>query len=207
MSTNPLARHRGFTLIEIMVVLVISAGLVALMAGLYRTVAQSALALRSGKQEWLLQRQLRDQSQHLFSTAKTPLHPIVGRPSELYLTTWQSRAAGVDGKPVIAYFHYNENDRTLYYHEQPLPPWWAEAASMYNPDRMQAELRDTPPRKLVTGIAELDMLYLPGDAPDTLPERWQHQWSQEKPPALIQLRFTKAGKNYSIWFETRTIDT
>ena len=199
-------RQQGFTLIETMVVLAISVGLVALMSGLYRAVGQSALALRSGQQEWMLQRQLREQLPHLFNIEKTPLHPIDGRSTELYLASWQSRGTATEGKPVIAYYHYDRTERALYYHEQPLPPWWANAASMYNPERLQSDLRSTPPRKLVTGITELDMLYLPGDAPDTLPEHWQHEWRKEKPPRLIQLQFIKAGKNYSIWFETRTID-
>lgn len=199
-------RYKGFTLIEIMVVLVISVGLVALMAGLYRAVGQSALALRSGQQEWLLQRQLRDQLPRLFGVTPSPLPPIYGRSTELYLTSWQSRAASGEGKPVIAYYRYDERERALYYYEQPLPPWWADAASMYNPDRLRSELRNSEPYKLVTGIDTLEMFYLPTDAPDTRPERWLHEWKQERPPILIQVRFSKAGRNYSIWFETRVID-
>lgn len=203
---TPKLRHQGFTLIEILVVLAISVGLVALMAGLYRTVAQSALALRSGQQEWLLQRQLREQLPRLFSVHDSPLHSINGRSTELYLASWQSRATFNEGKPVIAYYRYDETDRTLYYHEQPLPPWWANAASMYNPERLQSDLRNSAPYKLATGIAELEILYLPIDAADTRPERWLHEWMHEQPPKLIQLRFNKAGKNYSIWFETRVTD-
>jgi len=205
-SRAPVFRHQGFTLIEIMVVLAISVGLVALMAGLYRTVGQSALALRSGQQEWLLQRQLREQLPRLFGVSHSPLHAINGRSTELYLASWQSRATFNEGKPVIAYYRFDERERALYYYEQPLPPWWANAASMYNPEQLQSDLRNSEPYKLVTGIAELELLYLPNDAADTQPERWLHEWKQEQPPKLIQLRFNKAGKNYSIWFETLAIN-
>lgn len=199
-------RHQGFTLIEIMVVLAISVGLVALMAGLYRTVAQSALALRSGQQEWLLQRQLREQLPRLFNANNSPLHSINGHSTELYLASWQSRATFNEGKPVVAYYRYDKKDRTLYYYELPLSPWWGNAASMYNPERLQSDLRNSEPYKLVTGITELEMLYLPADAADTRPERWLHEWKYEQLPRLIQLRFNKAGKSYSIWLEARPID-
>lgn len=199
-------RHQGFTLVEILVVLAISVGLVALMAGLYRTVAQSALSLRSGQQEWLLQRQLREQLPRLFSVNNSPLHSVNGRSTELYLASWQSRENFNEGKPVIACYRYDERERALYYYEQTLPSWWGNAAAMYNPERLQSDLRHSEPYKLVTGIAELEMLYLPMDAADTRPERWLSEWVGERPPKLIQLRFNKAGKSYSIWFETRVID-
>lgn len=189
-----------------MVVLVICVGLVTLMTGLYRSVGKSAVALRGGQQEWMMQRQLREQALHLFSLPKSEIQPVLGTPAEIYLTSWQSKAGGLDGKPALLHYFYDEKDRTLYYQEQPLPPWWSERKNDLEMTRLQADMREAPRHKALTGAEDLTFSYLSAEAKEPRPERWLHEWHENAAPGLLQIQFLKAGKKYALWFEIRATD-
>lgn len=196
-------RESGFTLIEIMVVLVICLGLVALMTSLYRSVGKSAIALRGGHQEWAAQQQLREQFQHLAYMPGDRLQPVVGLGMELYLLDWQSKAASLDGKPVFVRYHYNSGERTLYYQEYPLPAWWENTLAARNAMPKDAEILAAPSNKVLTGVEALSWSYLPATAPDTRVLWWLNEWRQKEPPKLIQLQFSKSGHRYTVLFDTR----
>lgn len=197
---------RGFTLIETLVVAAICAGLVALMTVLYQAVGTSAQALRAGQQEWLVQRQLREQLRHLFVVRNVPVKPVSGASKELVFTSWRSRAHALNGMPVMVYFRYDERERALYYHEQPLPAWWSAQAATWNADRLRDEARASRAVKVMAAVDDLRFLFLAEGAADPGPDGWAGEWREDKAPRLIQLNFTKAGRTYSIWFETLAID-
>ena len=196
----------GFTLIEIMVVLLICVGLVTLMTTLYQSVGKSAIALRGGQQEWNAQQQVREQLLHLFNIPSNVSPPVVGQSAELYLASWQSGADASDGKPVLGYYHYVASERALYYQEYPLSAWWQGAASAFDLLHLQPDVRAAPSRKVLTGVESLAFAYLKKGAADVRPEHWAREWRDAAAPKLIQLRFTKAGRNYTIWLETRATD-
>lgn len=196
----------GFTLVETLVVMALCAGLVALIAVLYRTVGVSAQALRGGQQEWLLQRQVREQLQSLFVVPKSPLKAVSGASKELYFASWRSRAQALSGMPAMVYLRYDEGERALYYHELPLPAWWSAQAASWNTARMQDAVRASRGIRLMTAVDELRFLYLAEDAADPHPQRgWSAEWRGDKAPRLIQMKFTRAGRSYSIWFATVAI--
>jgi len=198
-------RHGGgFTLIEIMVVLVICLGLVTLMTTLYQSVGKSAIALRGGQQEWNVQQKMREQLLHLFNIPAIP--SVAGQSSELYLASWQSGADAASGKPVLGYYHYVAKERALYYQENPLPAWWQDNVPAFDLSQLRLDVRATPSRKILTGIDSLAFVYLKKGAADMRPEYWERNWQDPAAPALIQLQFTKAGRNYTIWFDTRATD-
>lgn len=197
-------RLRGFTLIEILVVLAICVGLVALMAGLYRAVGRSALALRSGGQEWAMQRHLRDQLSHLFVVPRIAGRSLEGGAAELTVYSWQSRSAGTSGMPVLAQYRYDESTRALYYQEQALPAWWPNAD--FDPSRLRYQAREVTPRKLLSGVEELSFRFLPADATEMHAGLWRNAWSQDGVPRLVELHFSRAGRGYTLWFETRSTD-
>lgn len=198
---------RGFTLVETLVVMTICAGLVALVAVLYKAVATSAQALRGGQQEWLAQRQLRGQLQRLFVVPKAPLKAVTGEARELYLCSWQSRAQGLDGMPAMAYLRYDESAKTLYYHELPLPAWWSAQAATWSAARLQEAVRAAQGIKLMTAVEDLRFLYFAdGTADPQLEEAWMPEWRADKAPRLIRINFTKAGRSYSLWFATLAIE-
>jgi prepilin-type N-terminal cleavage/methylation domain-containing protein len=202
------SRHgmSGFTLIEIMVVLLICLGLVTLMTTLYQSVGKSAIALRGGQQEWNAQQQMREQLLHLFNIPSNVSLPVAGQSSELYLASWQGGADASSGKPVLGYYHYAADERTLYYQENPLPAWWQDKAPAFNPSQLQLDVRAMPSKKVLTGVDSLAFVYLKKGAADMSLKYWERDWKDPAAPVLIQLQFTKAGRNYTIWFETRATD-
>ena len=204
---------RGFTLVETLVVLTICAGLVALVAVLYKSVATSAQALRGGQQEWLVQRQVREQLQRLFVAPKesasreAPVKSVSGAALELYLCSWQSREQGQHGMPAMVYLRYDQSAKTLYYHEMPLPAWWSAQSAAWNELRMQEAVRAARAIKLMTAVEDLRFLYLAdGSADPQLETAWTAEWRADRAPRLIRLNFTKAGRSYSLWFATLAIE-
>lgn len=200
------AGMNGFTLIEIMVVLLICLGLVTLMMTLYQSVGKSAIALRGGQQEWNVQQQMREQLLHLFNAPSNVGHPVAGQSTELYLASWQSGADASSGKPVLGYYHYVADERALYYQEAPLPAWWQNNSPAFNPSRLQLDVRAMPSKKVLTGVDSFAFVYLNKGATDMQLKYWERNWNEVAAPMLIQLQFTKAGRNYTIWLETRTTD-
>jgi prepilin-type N-terminal cleavage/methylation domain-containing protein len=203
----------GFTLIEIMVVLIICLGLVTLMTTLYQSVGKSAIALRGGQQEWEVQQQMREQILHLLHVPANAnnfqanvIVPVAGQSAELYLASWQSGADASSGKPVLGYYHYVAAERVLYYQETPLPAWWQNNNAVLIPAQIQLDARAMPSRKVLTGVDSLEFVYLKKGAADMSREYWESNWHDPLSPALIQLQFNKAGRNYTIWFETRSTD-
>jgi len=212
-SHKEICHHRGmsgFTLIEIMVALIICLGLVILMTTLYQSVGKSALALRGGQQEWNAQQQMREQMLHLFNippdVKSNVITPVVGQSAELYLASWQSGADATSGKPVLGYYHYVAKDRTLYYQEGPLPAWWQDNTSAFDPSQLQLNVRATPSKRILTGVDSLAFVYLSKGTTFMRQGYWEQNWQDPVAPSLIQLQFTKAGRKYAIWFETRATD-
>jgi prepilin-type N-terminal cleavage/methylation domain-containing protein len=198
---------RGFTLIETLVVMAICVGLIAMMTALFRSVGTSAQALRGGQQEWLMQRQVREQLLHLFSMPKATLAPLSGKPNEMYFSSWRSRAQALNGMPAIGYFRYDAATRTLWYHELPLPAWWSGQASEWNASRLQEDVRLAHGFKVLTAVDDLRFRFLADGGEDPLQDRaWVQEWLADKAPRLVQMNFTKAGRSYSIWFSTLALD-
>ena len=198
---------RGFTLVETLVVAAICVGLAALMTVLYRSVGRSAQAISAGQQEWLVQRQLREQLQQLFVARDSPLQALSGAATELAFSSWRSRAHALDGMPVLAYFRYDAAERSLYYHELPLPAWWSAQAVSWNAVQLREQVRAARAVRIAAAVDDLHFRFLAGAAAGTQPERWASEWRAERPPRVIQLNFTKAGRAYSIWLETFAIET
>jgi len=197
-------RPGGFTLMEILIVLAICVGLVALVTGVYRSVGRSALSLRSGGHEWSVQHQLRSQLLHVFVAPPIAGRQLEGQASELTVFSWHSRGAGSNGKPVLARYHYDGTKRVLYYQEQALPAWWPTAT--FDLSLLRYQTLQSAPSQLLNGVEDLSFRFLPGDATDIGEAQWRSAWRQDGAPRLVELHFSRAGRSYTLWFETRSAD-
>lgn len=195
-------RAPGFTLIETLVVLVISVGLVILMAQLFRSVGQSVLALKGGNPEWTAQSQIREQLNQLFLLPGKPV--VGGGRQELYFFTWRSNVTGTDGKPALAYFEYRADDRALYYREKPLPAWWAEAPQL---SQERSGIESLTPTKIMAGVEDMRFYFVPPGAQSVEREGWQDTWpAGQVPPRLVVATFSRGGRDYTLWFDLRGTD-
>ena len=186
-------RPQGFTLVEILVVLVISVGLVALMATLYRSVGQAAKALRTDNSGLMLQLVMREQLLNGFGFAipgSTPASSqvavpwISGSAHELYFLTWRSRSRGTLGKPVLAHYRCDPDERILAYRERELPAWWG---SQKFPDVRQqiGDLQNIPFEKVVTGLGDCRFDYFDSVPLKSASVEGSASWGRDLPPKLV----------------------
>jgi prepilin-type N-terminal cleavage/methylation domain-containing protein len=209
-------RTRGFTLVEILVVLAISAGLVLLMASLYRTAGKTLQSLRGISKEWNLQHQLREQLGHLMLDNTNGLVGLQGRQDTLYLTTWYSRQAGMSGKPVLAMYRHNPEKRSIDYAEWTLPPWWDNRSNLQSgllPDLTQLANSLAPAGierdslTLASGIVGFRLRYF--DTKNLTPniQSWEDRWQPAAagPPSLVSIEMERSDTTFSLIAETRAV--
>ena len=200
------ATHRrpasgGFTLIETLVVMVISVGLVAVMAILFRTVGHAAIALKGDNAEWAVQTLLRGQ---LTSGFHLPGQVwIDGTGHQLTFLTWRSRINGLDGQPVVAQYRYEPAERALTYREAPLPAWW-DNPNFPDLTRLSSELATAPSVKLINAIESLEFKFLASDSTELEPKALSNYWQQMAAPKLVLLTFSRTRDNL-LWLDVRSI--
>jgi hypothetical protein len=188
----------GFTLIEVLDVLVISVGLVITMALLFRTVAQTTLLLRGSNDEWTLQTRLREQLRHLLILPGES--PLISDGKEITFTTWKSQRDGHTGKPVIAQYRYDASERIVYYRERELAAWWPKPPKF---SEIRYLLAQSPETRVASGIDDLRLLFVAPEAIDLNPSSLQASWQKAETPRIVQLNFTRAARPYSLYLETR----
>lgn len=198
--TSRLSSNRGFTLIETLVVMAISVGLVVLMAGLFRMVGHATLALKGGNPEWAVQTLLRGQLAQGFQLPNQAW--TVGTAHELTFLTWRSRVTGLDGKPVIAQYRFDPDRRVLSYREATLPAWWSDTP-LPTVSELGADLGTVTPVTLMGAVESLDFNFIPTNSTNLEPAQWRSSWQQTVlPPKLIVLRFSRL-RDHTLWLEVR----
>jgi type II secretory pathway pseudopilin PulG len=203
MYVNGLSRRRsagGFTLIETLVVLVISVGLVITMSLLFRAVAQTTLILRGGNDEWALQSRLREQLRHLLTLPGEV--PLSADPKEITFTTWKGQRDGHSGKPVIAQYRYAAGERIVFYREVELPAWWPVPPKF---SELRSRLEQAPETRLAAGIDELRFQFVGAETIDLQTFNLQASWQKIEPPQILLLEFSRAARPYSLYLVTRAL--
>ena len=188
----------GFTLIEILVVLVISVGLVITMGLLFRAVAHTTLILRGGNDEWALQSRLREQLRHVLTLPDEAL--FRGDRNEVTFATWKSQRDGHTGKPVIVQYRHEPRERVVYYRESEFPAWWPTSPKFAE---IRLRLEQTPETRLASGIEDLRFQFIAAEAVDFEPANLQANWQKTDLPRILLLDFTRAARPYSLYLETR----
>jgi prepilin-type N-terminal cleavage/methylation domain-containing protein len=191
----------GFTLIETLVVLVISVGLVTLMTTLYRSVGMAAIALAGNDKEWLFQDQLRRQLRHGFAPQGKISQPISGKAGQLLLLTWSGRQNGLAGKPVLAEYRYRPAARELAYRELDLPAWWSDmSAGALQLDRLATELNGMREQSLLTGIDGFSFSY---HSNGRVAPAWNDPVDAGGPTPLVEVRFDRGVQPVKLLFRLR----
>jgi Tfp pilus assembly protein PilV len=195
----------GFTLLETLVVMVISVALVAMMTGLFRVVGSAFIALGGDEEEWRLQNLLRDQLRNGHVTQERPQF-LAGDRDEITLVTWKGRRFGFDGHPVVARYRFNAQNRSIDYQEVPLPDWWS-------PQTRSQELRDLTylldqeptATRLVRGVENGEFAYYPQRPENHGVASVANHWLGPAAPAAVVIHFSRAQQDNEYWLEPRAI--
>jgi prepilin-type N-terminal cleavage/methylation domain-containing protein len=195
-----LAGALGFTLIEVLVTLVISTGIVLLVTRVWQTVNQGVIILGSQGADWNTERFLRKQLL-LAHTEPAAARLFDGRGDELMFVTRVSAAAGGEGPPVIAYYRYDAASRSLTYQERIAPPLWTSVLDQdLRPERFRSEFAEQRGRA-VTLFAGLDEARFAFHSVNAL-EPWGDSWrGRPIAPRLLRIALKRAGQEKAIVME------
>ncbi len=201
-SRRPAARAllslAGFTLVEVLVTLAISTGIVLLVTRVWQSVNQAGVILSSQGADWNAERFLRKQLL-LALTEPNAARLFEGGEDELMFVTRMSAAAGGEGAPVLAYYRYDAASRSLTYQERVAPPLW-ESAGELRPARYRNDFSAERARAatLFAGLDVARFAYHSVDARET----WRDAW-RDRPvaPRLLRLELVRAGQEKKIVME------
>jgi prepilin-type N-terminal cleavage/methylation domain-containing protein len=189
---------RGFTLVEILVVITISTALVAVLTRILQSANQVGVLLTTRNSDWASERFLRKQM-FLAVPRINAAGLFVGDDDSLMFVTRKSAGGGSDGPLVLAYYAYDSNRRQIVYQESPLPPWWtATPRDDIDVERRLDEFRrqSHQPRMFLGGIEGAKFSYF------AYPAGWEKRWQQRgQIPALVRLEFERAGQHREILLE------
>jgi len=190
--------HSGFTLLELLIVITISAALVILLGQLYRLVGKTSFSLFSANDDWVFEQFLRKQlwfsDQRFF---KLGLRKYQAQ--EIIFASRLSARYGQDGPPVLVRYRYEPSSNALLYTEVTIPPWWAE---QYKSLSLYSLFHGRQERFQETALSHLDNFsfsFFDG-------QQWHDKWLIDTaPPNLIKLRFQRTGDTQEMLLETRAL--
>ncbi|MGQ0663456.1 MAG: prepilin-type N-terminal cleavage/methylation domain-containing protein [Pseudomonadota bacterium] len=195
-------RSAGFTLLELVVALALSAGVIALAVQLYQTVVRAGDALTGGQRDWTAEQFLRAQLLAADDALNKRFETVLGESDRLSFLTRKSAQFGEDSLPVLATYTI-VSGTAVRYAEVALPPWWTE--------RTRDALIADRLRELETIHAWRDVL-LPQITAATFSywdgkfQQWANRWpDKDKLPAIVRLEVQSLGETKRLVMETRAL--
>lgn len=197
---TPKYRFRnGFTLVELMVALLISTGIVIALTRIYQTVAGAAVIVRSQSSDWSFEQFLRKQGLHALPFLGKD-KPFVGEIDQCMFLTRYGAASASDGPPTVVHYRYDRYQRAVLYQEIRARPWWDEEMKPETGKDWLQRMQGAPekPRVALRGLDEAEFFYYQNDPR----QPWINRWPTDAPqPSLVKLRYRRVGEVREIIFE------
>ena len=117
-------RQDGFTLLEVLVALGISALIIFLAVTLYQTVLRAGETVRGGHRVWVAEQFLRAQAYEADPELVKRFGVMRGGVESFSFVTHKSAQFGDNGPPMFVTYRYDQATHALVYDEVPMPGWW-----------------------------------------------------------------------------------
>ncbi|WP_031433495.1 type II secretion system protein GspJ [Methylomarinum vadi] len=189
---------KGFSLLELLVVITISSALIIFLSQLHRMVGHAAQTLFSNNDDWLFERFARKQFWHLDSNLLTSELTHWHRDEIIFVSRYSARYA-LDGPPALVRYHLDDSKNAIVYTETLLPPWWdGQLERFRHRDLFQASEGQWQSNAL-TQVEDFSFSFFNGT-------RWGDTWdSGEQLPALVKMQFSKGGMHTELVLETKAL--
>lgn len=122
----------GFTLLEVLISLAISALLIYFTVSLYQTVLRAGETLRAGHRAWVAEQYLRAQAYEADPELVKKFGVLRGGIKSYSFISHKSAQFGDYGPPMFVTYRYDQAKRALVYDEVPMPGWWRAQAGDFH---------------------------------------------------------------------------
>lgn len=190
-------KNAGFTLLELLISVSLTAAIVILASHLYETVNKVGNRTLSINRNWGVQQFLRQQFEAADSSLNGYFLAIHGTSDRFSYISKNSAQYGQNQRPVLVTYRFNYADRRLMYYEISVPPWWDENQERYRAliDSWRYQSGDKSyEAPLFSNVESFELRYWEAGR-----RRWSEVWNNKKNmPPLVRLRVTVAGKKQEL---------
>jgi prepilin-type N-terminal cleavage/methylation domain-containing protein len=203
---NRRSRSRGFTLLEMLVVVLLSLVLIGLLTTLYQMVGRTLITLQSHESSWIAEQFLRRQYLAVHpATVDEDL--FAGGPTSMSFVSRKSARYGEHGPPVWVRYRYVPAEGRLEYREHDLLPWWETEGANPFPERPSWDKRVWWEDTIFAGVQSAEFSYFSPDA-QQVQWQWLTQWHRTAAiPQLVRIQFSVAGERRMVVLETGVLSS
>jgi prepilin-type N-terminal cleavage/methylation domain-containing protein len=195
---SPCARARGFTLLELLVVVLIAVGLIFFLSALYQTVGRTMVMLDNVENEWRAEQFIRRQYL-LAHRASVDFDLFEAAGDTLSFVSYKSARHGEHGPPTLVRYRFAPEEARLVYQERSLPAWWQRSSSL-NFSALLSEPDGWWEETALHQVGSVSFSYL---APGIDSDRWREIWDNRKAlPQLVRVRIERARESRDVVLET-----
>lgn len=203
-QASKLGKQKGFSLVEMMVVMLISSGLVILLVKVFHSVDTASKILTESNYEKTFELFIRKQFLLSYNNAES-VSLFKGNSNELMFVSANSIAMSDLGGPILAHYQYSLDDAELTYSEYRLPPWWDETSKRNITQSSIDQFEKLINKEVVIkGVDNLVFSY-PEDNIMTRIE-WRNEWQHRNNiPVVIKITFQSNAQSEEILIERGVI--
>ena len=181
-----LYRESGFTLLELVVAVALSAAVIAMSAQLQSVVYDAGNAAANGDRDWSTELFIRSQVRLATHELDDQAKIFVGERHRFRFLSSRSVLYG-KGVLVAATYSFQSSSQTLQYEEAVVPPWWDDTLLAYGKDPAiwwHQDERRSWRGTVFSGVLEAEFSFWDYEA-----QAWQEYWNgSEGFPSLVRLR-------------------
>ena len=203
-NADPAKGCHGFTLLELLVSITISAALIVLTVQIYQTVVRAGKGMEGGQRDWVAEQFVRGQFRAADMEINANFGLIQAERHVFSFATRKSAQYGNEDVPIIATYRYQRINGQLSYHEVTVPPWWNE--NYHQPFSSVSRLREKRGEGTWDAVVFGDVESAQFSYWNPEDENWTTTWhDHENLPPLVKLEFARFNNRTELVLETTAL--